>query len=107
MLLGVPTTGSSLRWRGGGWVIVSARDGSVVLQPPAARPRTVGLSGDVCVVVMIDLGCAAGSSETGAPEGRAARGARRGARERTTYHHEHYAVQAESGCGRRVVLAAA
>src|SRR4051794_2472131 len=48
-----------------------------------------GLSDEVCVVVVSDLGLCAGPPETGAPKGRAALAARRAARE-GTYHHEHH-----------------
>jgi transposase-like protein len=54
----------------------------------------MGLSDEVCVVVVIDHGLAVAPAETGAPEGRADRRARRAAREGTTHHHEQHEVRA-------------
>jgi hypothetical protein len=58
-----------------------------------------GLSGEVCVVVVIDLGLAAVPAAAGAPEGRASWPARRAAR-KETHHHEFHAIQAAPRHGR-------
>lgn len=65
-----------------------------------------GLSDEVCVVVVSDLGLCAGPPETGAPKGRAALATRRAARE-GTHHHEHHEVRAAPAEGRRERRAAA
>ncbi len=85
-----------------GWEVLIADATKVKgLAPLACKTDKMGLSDEVCVVVVIDPVLAAGPAATGAPEGRASWPARRAAREGTTHHHDQYAVQAAPGHWRR------
>jgi len=68
---------------------------------------STGLSDEVCVVVVSDPVSCAGRFEAGAPEGRAARTARRAAREGTYHHDQHEVRAARRRGGRRARCAAA
>jgi len=60
-----------------------------------------GLSGEVCLVVVIDHGAGCRAGRVGSPGGASDSAGGRTAREGTTHHHEHHEARAAPRFGRR------